>query len=56
MAHAVLNGAPSVASGREASFPEQVLDALDLIDEFITELARVRAVLEPLEALYPGEN
>lgn len=55
MAHAVLNDAPSVPSRHEGSFPEQVLDALDLIDEFIVELTRVRTIIEPLEALYPDE-
>ncbi|KVU54164.1 transposase [Burkholderia ubonensis] len=56
MAHAVLNRAPSVPSRREGTFPEQVLDALDLIDEFVSELARVRTILEPLEALYPDDE
>ncbi|GLZ73519.1 Tn3 family transposase post-transcriptional regulator TnpC [Burkholderia contaminans] len=56
MAHAVLNGAPSVPSRREDTLPEQVLDALDLIDDFIAELTRVRAFLEPLEALSPDDD
>ncbi|KVF30421.1 transposase [Burkholderia vietnamiensis] len=56
MAHAVLNGTPSVPSRRDGTFPEQVLDALDLIDEFIAELTRVRTTLEPLEALYPNDE
>ncbi|HEX7913706.1 MAG TPA: Tn3 family transposase [Paraburkholderia sp.] len=34
-----------------ATIPEQVLAALDLIDDFIAELTRVRTFLEPLEAL-----
>nr|WP_242665847.1 hypothetical protein [Paraburkholderia ginsengiterrae] len=55
MAHAVLNGAPSVPSRHEGSFQEQVLDALHLIDEFIVELTRVRTILDPLEALYPDD-
>lgn len=36
--------------------PEQVLDALDLIDEFVMELTRVREILEPLEALHPDDG
>lgn len=53
MAHSVLNGAPSVPSRRQGTLPERVLDALDLIDEFVSELTRVRMILEPLEALRP---
>ncbi len=56
MAHSVLNGAPSVLSRREGTLPEQVLNALDLIDEFVMELTRVRTILEPLEALHPGDG
>ncbi|MHB9842074.1 Tn3 family transposase post-transcriptional regulator TnpC [Paraburkholderia terrae] len=56
MAHAVLNGAPSVPSQRDGTLPEQVLDTLDLIDEFVMELTRVRTVLEPLEALQPDDR
>lgn len=55
MAHSVLNGAPSVPSRREGTLPERVVDTLDLIDEFIVELTRVRTILDPLEALYPDE-
>ncbi|MBU9690851.1 MULTISPECIES: Tn3 family transposase post-transcriptional regulator TnpC [Burkholderia cepacia complex] len=53
MAHAVLDGVPSATSRREATLPEQVRDALDMIDEFVMELTQVRTVLEPLEALHP---
>lgn len=56
MAHAVLNGAPSMPSRSDGTFPEQVQDALDLIDEFISELTRVRTTLQPLEALYPNDQ
>ena len=56
MAHSVLNGAPSVPSQREGTLPDRVLDALDLIDEFVIELARVRTILEPLEALHPDDG
>ncbi|MDE1007599.1 MAG: transposase [Paraburkholderia fungorum] len=56
MAHSVLNGAPSALSRRERSLPDRVLDALYLIDEFVMELTRVRAILEPLEALHPDEG
>ncbi|ARM04496.1 transposase [Burkholderia pseudomallei] len=56
MAHSVLNGAPVALSRQEETLPERVLDALDLIDEFIGELARVRTILEPLEALYPDNE
>jgi hypothetical protein len=56
MAHSVLNGAPIAPSRRETTLPEQVLDALDLIDEFVAELTRVRTILEPLEALYPDDE
>jgi hypothetical protein len=56
MAHSVLNGGLSVPSRHEGTLPEQVQDALDLIDEFVMELTQVRAVLEPLEALYPGAD
>lgn len=56
MAHSVLNGAPVALSRKEETLPERVLDALDLIDEFVEELTRVRTVLEPLEALYPDED
>lgn len=55
MAHSVLNGAPSVPSRREGTLPEQVLDALDLIDEFVAELTQVRTILAPLEALHPDD-
>ena len=56
MAHSVLNGALSVPSRREGSLPEQVLEALDLIDVFVTELTRVKTILEPLEALHPDDG
>ncbi|HDR8909184.1 transposase [Burkholderia multivorans] len=56
MAHAVLNGTSSVPSRREGTLPEQVLDALDLIDDFVMELTRVREILEPLEALHPDDG
>ena len=56
MAHAILNGALSVPSRHEGTLPEQVLDALDLIDDFIAELTRVRTFLEPLEALSPDNG
>ncbi|WP_421380867.1 Tn3 family transposase post-transcriptional regulator TnpC (plasmid) [Paraburkholderia sp. DD10] len=56
MAHAVLNSAPSVPSRREGTLPERVLDALDLIDEYVMELTRVRTILEPLEALHPDDG
>lgn len=56
MAHTVLNGAPLVISGREGTFAEQVLEALDLIDDYLLELQRIRSVLEPLEALYPVDE
>ncbi|ABO59033.1 Tn3 family transposase post-transcriptional regulator TnpC [Burkholderia vietnamiensis] len=56
MAHSILNGVPAVPSRGDDTFPEQVLNALDLIDEFVEELTRVRTILEPLEALYPDEN
>jgi hypothetical protein len=45
-----VSGAPSVRSRREGALPERVLDALDLIDEFVMELTRVRTILDPLEA------
>ncbi len=56
MAHSILNGASSIPSRREGSFPEQVLDALDVIDDFIAELTRARTFLEPLEALSPDDD
>ncbi|KND57945.1 2-methylthioadenine synthetase [Candidatus Burkholderia verschuerenii] len=56
MAHTILNGASIVTSGREGTFVEQVLDALDLIDDYLIELQRIRTVLEPLEALYPDDE
>lgn len=56
MAHSVLNGVQSVLSRNEGTLPEQVLDALDLIDEFVMELTRVRTILEPLEALQPDDG
>lgn len=56
MAHSVLNGAPSVPARGEGKLPERVLDALDLIDEFVMELTRVRTILEPLEALHPSDE
>jgi len=56
MAHSVLNGSPVAPSRHEATLPEQVLGALDLIDKFLAELTRVRAILEPLEALYPDDE
>ncbi|PRE49520.1 Tn3 family transposase post-transcriptional regulator TnpC [Burkholderia multivorans] len=56
MAHSVLNGAPTVPAQRESALPERVLDTLDLIDEFVMELTRVRTLLEPLEALHPDEG
>ncbi|RZF23710.1 transposase [Paraburkholderia sp. UYCP14C] len=56
MAHSVLNGAPSVPSRREGTLPEQVMDALDLLDDFVAELTGVRAILEPLEALSPNDK
>ncbi|MBN3788930.1 Tn3 family transposase post-transcriptional regulator TnpC [Burkholderia sp. Ac-20353] len=56
MAHSVLNGAPSVPSRHEGTLPEQVLDTLDLIDEFVAELTQVRTILEPLEALYADDE
>jgi hypothetical protein len=55
MAHSVLNGASSVPSRREGTLPEQVMDALDLIDDFVAAFTRVRAILEPLEALSPND-
>jgi len=56
MAHSVLDGAPSVPSRHEGILPEQVQDALDLIDEFVMHLTRVRTILEPLEALHPDDG
>lgn len=56
MAHAVLNGALPMPSRHESTFPEQVRNALDLIDEFTAELAQVRTTLEPLEALFPDDE
>ncbi|RQU96226.1 transposase [Burkholderia cenocepacia] len=56
MAHSVLNSAPVALSRQDETLPERVLDTLDLIDEFVTELMRVRTILEPLEALYPDEE
>ncbi|PCE30241.1 Tn3 family transposase post-transcriptional regulator TnpC [Burkholderia ubonensis] len=56
MAHSVLNGALSVPSRREGPLPERVLDALDLIDQFVMELTQVRAILEPLETLHPDDG
>ncbi|WDR97988.1 Tn3 family transposase post-transcriptional regulator TnpC [Burkholderia ambifaria] len=56
MAHAVLNGAMPMPSRHESTFPEQVRDVLALIDEFVAALTRVRAILEPLDALYPDER
>lgn len=56
MAHSVLNGAPSIPARGEGTLPERVLDALDLIDEFVIELTRVRTILEPLEALSPNDK
>lgn len=55
MAHTVLNGVSYAGSSREGTFPEQVFDAVNLIDEFVANLMAVRAVLEPLEALYPDD-
>ena len=56
MAHAVLNGAPSVPSRREGTLPEWVLDALDLSDDFVMELMRLREIFKPLEALHPNDG
>jgi hypothetical protein len=56
MAHSVLNWMPSVPSKYDGTLPEQVQDALDLIDEVIMELTEVRAILEPLEALHPDDG
>ena len=53
MAHALLNGASSTPSRYEDTLPEQVLGALELIDDFMEQLAHVRELLEPLEALRP---
>lgn len=33
-----------------------MLVALDLIDKFVGEIARVRKILEPLEVLQPGRD
>lgn len=43
-------------SRREGTLPERVLDALDLIDDFVMELTRVREILEPLAALHPNDG
>lgn len=56
MAHSVLNGVASVPARGEGRLSERVLDALNQIDEFVMELTRVRAILEPLEALHPDDE
>ncbi|MGF6482894.1 hypothetical protein OKW34_004206 [Paraburkholderia youngii] len=56
MAHSVLNGASIAPARGDGTLAERVLDALDLIDEFVGELMRVRTLLEPLEALQPDED
>ena len=56
MAHSVLNGAPSVPSRGAGTLPDRVLDALDMVDEYVMELTRVRTILEPLEALRPDDG
>jgi hypothetical protein len=56
MVHSVLNDAPSVPARREDTLPERVLDALDLIDEFVMQPTQVRTILEPLEALHPDDG
>ncbi|KUY56313.1 MULTISPECIES: Tn3 family transposase post-transcriptional regulator TnpC [unclassified Burkholderia] len=56
MTHSVLNGASIAPSRRRGALPERVLEALDLIDEFVDELTRVRTILEPLDALQPDED
>ncbi|WP_279608905.1 hypothetical protein [Burkholderia cepacia] len=35
---------------------EQVLNALDLVDEFVTELTWMREILKPLEARQPDDG
>lgn len=56
IAHAVLNGTLPMQSRHGSTFPEQVRDALDLIDEFVAELTQVRTTLEPLEGLFPDDE
>ncbi|MBB5503509.1 hypothetical protein [Paraburkholderia sp. MM5384-R2] len=45
-----------VPSRHEGTLAEQVLNALDVIDDFIAKLTRVRTFLEPLEALSPDDD
>jgi len=40
MAHWVLDGAPSVPSRGAGTLPDRVLDALDVIHEYVMELTR----------------
>ena len=56
MAHSVLNGAPSVPSRGAGTLPDRVLDALNVVHEYVVELTRVRTILEPLEALHPDDG
>ena len=48
----MLNGAPAVPSRGAGTLPDRVLDALDVIHEYVMELTRVGTILEPLEALH----